>query len=130
MIAYKGMPKATPADFARMDLLREMHCMACAIKGDFKKQKVEIHHLKRGNKRMGHLYTIPLCNAHHQGNRGSTEPAVHRGMKAFRAAFGYDDWGLWQKLQVMLGLDDSLPPSKIYKRPASQTEALVTPTGD
>lgn len=116
MIAYRGMPKATPEEFAHMDRVRELGCMACAIKGDFAKKKIDVHHLKRGGKRVGHMYVIPLCNAHHQGNRGSTEPAVHKGMKAFRAAFGYDDWGLWQKLQVMLGLDDSLPPSKIVPR--------------
>lgn len=125
MIAYKGMPKATPEEFAHMDRVRELGCMACALKGDVSKKKVDIHHLKIGGKRAGHMYVIPLCNAHHQGNK-SGEPAVHRGMKAFRAAFGYDDWGLWQKLQVMLGLDDTRPPSKIFKRAYAQTEAEVT----
>jgi hypothetical protein len=45
-------------------------------------------------------------------------------MKAFRAAYGYDDLELWQRLQVMLGLDDALPSSKVYKR--DKTEAEVT----
>jgi hypothetical protein len=133
---YKGMPKATPADFERMDRLREMDCMCCALKGDLPSKRVEIHHVKQGNKRLGHLYTIPLCAAHHRGERGehgTKEISVHgSGMKAFRKRWGYDDLQLWQKLQVMLGLDDSPPPTNIIKRrlPRHMSEAQRVTTGD
>lgn len=126
MIWHTGAKPATMAELRRNNLIREMHCMCCALKGDLSKKKVEIHHLISGNRRMGHLYTIPLCTAHHRGQRGdkeATEPHVHGGMKAFRAHWGYDDRQLWQKLQVMLGMDDSLPKSKIFKRIEAQTEA-------
>lgn len=119
MIWHRHAIRATPEELARNDLIRQMHCMCCALKGDLSKKKVDIHHLKSGNKRMGHLYTIPLCPAHHRGQRGAKdaqEPYVHGGMKAFRAHWGYDDRQLWQKLQVMLGMDDSLPVSKILPR--------------
>lgn len=119
MIWHKNAQRATSAELERMDRLRQMDCMACAIRGDLPRKPVEIHHLKLGNKRAGHLYTIPLCSDHHRGTSGSKEPAVHRVMSEFRKAFGYDDWGLWQKLQVMLGMDDSRPPSKIFRRSAA-----------
>lgn len=122
MIWHRGAVQATSAELARNDLIRELGCMCCALKGDVSKKKVEIHHIKSGNRRMGHLYTIPLCAAHHRGERGdksATEPYVHGGMKAFRERWGYTDLQLWQKLQVMLGLDDSLPQSKIFKRSAA-----------
>lgn len=121
MIWHRHAVQATSAELARNDLIREMHCMCCALKGDLTKKKVEIHHLKSGNKRMGHLYTIPLCSAHHRG--GTDEAYVHGGMRAFVAAYGYTDLQLWQKLQVMLGMDDSPPKSKIFKRLEAQTEA-------
>jgi len=105
--------------------------MCCALKGNTTPGRVEIHHIIRGNRRLGHWYTIPLCGAHHRGNRATRDtlgPAVHDGMKAFREAYGYDDLELWQRLQVLLGLDDSLPSSKIYKRPdpLAEAEKLIT----
>lgn len=127
MIWHKGMPRARADEFARMDRIRGLQCMCCAIKGDFTDKPIEVHHIIRGNKRMGHWYTIPLCSDHHRGtraNKNAKGPAVHGGMKAFREAYGYDDLELWQRLQVVLGMDDSLPSSKIYKAPLS--EALVS----
>lgn len=127
MIWHRNAVRATSAELARNDLIRTMHCMCCALKGDLSKKRVELHHIKSGNKRMGHLYTIPLCTAHHRGNRGTRQtlgPAVHDGMKAFVAEYGYTDLQLWQKLQVMLGQDDSLPPSKIFKRHRPEAERV------
>lgn len=129
MIWHKNAVRATPEELARNDLIRSLGCMCCALKGDVSKKPVEIHHIKSGNKRMGHLYTIPLCSAHHRGKRGfkmTIEPAVHDGMKAFKAAWGYTDLELWQKLQQLLKLDDSLPPSKIFKRESHLPEAPMT----
>jgi hypothetical protein len=128
VIWYAKAPRRATADeFARMDLIRGMHCMCCALKGDFTAKPIEIHHIIRANKRLGHWYTIPLCSAHHRGERGSTGAKgayVHGGMKAFRAEYGYDDLELWQRLQVTLGLDDSLPPTKVMRR-RSMSEAEV-----
>lgn len=121
MIWHAKSTTATSLEYERMDHIRTLGCMCCALKGDVSEKVIEIHHVIRGNKRLGHWYTIPLCTAHHRGERGikgTKEVAVHGGMKAFRAAYGYDDLELWQRLQVVLGLDDSLPPSKIFKRDA------------
>jgi len=120
VIWHRHAVPATMEELRRNNLLKEMQCMCCALKGDLSPKKVELHHIKSGNKRIGHLCTIPLCTAHHRG--GTDEPYVHGGMKAFVAAFGYTDLQLWQKLQVILGMDDSLPPSKIFKR-ATLSEA-------
>jgi len=128
VIMHRNAPRTTSAEFERMDRIRMLGCMCCALKGNTTAEKVEIHHIVRGSKRLGHWYTIPLCGAHHRGNRATRAtlgPAVHDGMKAFRAAYGYDDLELWQRLQVMLGLDDSLPPSKIVPRRELKAEAHV-----
>jgi hypothetical protein len=127
VIWHAKAARTTSAEFERMDRIRMLGCMCCALKGSPSPGKVEIHHIIRGNKRMGHWYTIPLCGAHHRGSRATKDtigPAVHGGMKAFREAYGYDDLELWQRLQVMLGLDDSLPTSKIFKRDIPEAERV------
>lgn len=130
MIWHRNAVRATPFELERNDKLRQMHCMCCAIDGDLSRKKIEIHHIKSGNKRMGHLYTIPLCAAHHRGERGApgtAEISWHgSGSKEFVKRWGYTDLQLWQKLQVMLGLDDSLPPTKIFKRQVPLPEASIT----
>lgn len=62
---------------------------------------VEVHHLLKGNKRMGHRFTVGLCVWHHRGipmygksRRQMIEIYGHSladGSKPFRAQFGSDE---------------------------------------
>jgi hypothetical protein len=100
----------TKAEKARGDrMATEIGCIFCAL-SDIKSRCDERHHVKRGNKRMGHWFTLPLCEAHHS--------QCHSG--TIRNAEQLD---AWIKVQHILGLSDELPASKIVKRRELQTEA-------
>jgi hypothetical protein len=76
----------------------------------FTRETVEAHHLKDGNRRRGHRFTIGLCEWHHQGQNGSDAPlsvtTSQRGpslaidANAFHDLFGTDD--------ELLALQDAL----------------------
>lgn len=51
---------------------------------------------------MGHLFTIPLCHSHHQGD-GRQVPSVHFAKKTFVARYG-SELELLAALQVELGV--------------------------
>jgi hypothetical protein len=123
--------KPTQEEAARIKLIMGMSCAVCALHGDVSKRALELHHIVRGGKRMGHWYSIQLCRGHHQGRWDQRNPqpaqvAISDGMKAFRRAHGgLDDLAIWQRLQVILGMNDELPKSKIVPRrlPAALPEA-------
>lgn len=108
----------TVAQQAAFLKMRELGCIVCALVGDVRPRKIEAHHIVRGNKRMGHRFVLPLCLGHHRGkwNDQIVRVGIADGRKAFKEAHGYDELELWQKLQVTLGLDDTLPVSKIVAR--------------
>jgi hypothetical protein len=100
----------TKAETARADrMAEEIGCIFCAL-SDIKARCDHRHHVKRGTTRMGHWYTLPLCEAHHS--------QCHSG--TIRNAEQLD---AWVKVQHILGLSDELPASKIVKRPEAHTEA-------
>lgn len=90
----------TRAERARFEALHEIGCICCRKRG-FRSWPVEIHHLLSGNRRRGHLYTIPLSPWSHRGvlSCGWTRsmmtdvfgPSLAHGSKPFHAAFGSDD---------------------------------------
>ncbi len=93
--------KPTKAERARLERLAGMLCVACCIYGKPTCHKVEIHHLLSGNKRRGHLFTIPLCSWHHRGDpwtdctarymEANYGPSLARSSKAFHEKFGTDE---------------------------------------
>lgn len=96
--------RPTVAEAARMARLKEMPCVACEQEKFICRitNMIEVHHLLSGNKRRGHLFTIPLCLWHHRGEsldlpwtaskmRESFGPSLARASKQFHATFGTDD---------------------------------------
>lgn len=89
----------TRAERARFEALHEIGCICCRKRG-FSSWPVEIHHLLYGNRRLGHMFSLPLCQWHHQGRppqhwtiRGAGDffgPSLAHGSKPFHAAFGSD----------------------------------------
>lgn len=133
MIMHRNMVRPSKDEQTRITLIMSMSCVVCALHGDFSRRRLECHHIVRGGKRLGPWYTLQICAGHHRGVWLPSETllpqyqvAISDGRKAFRAAHGgLDDLGIWQRQQVVLGYDDALPPSKIYRREAV-TEAEVT----
>ena len=93
----------TKAEQARFDAMKEQGiCIACLLRGTQPEyaQHIEIHHLLSGNRRIGHMATVSLCQWHHRGippfGWGDAEaldylgPSLAKGSKPFRAAFGAD----------------------------------------
>ena len=121
----RNMPRPTKEEAQRMKIIKAMGCVLTWLKFDEKKY-AEVHHILIGGKRVGHWYTIPLSPWYHQRtcNPGKTVEEMRAkygastrdGSKAFVAAHHYTEWELWQRLQVVLGLDDSRPTTKILPR--------------
>lgn len=89
----------TKAEQARFDAMKEMgQCVACYQVGIHGRGYVEIHHLLSGNKRIGHMATVALCEWHHRGVTNIPRsdmntifgPSLANGSKPFRAKFGSD----------------------------------------
>lgn len=94
--------KPTKAEAARMARLKGMWCIACFHTPHVTPgyRTPEVHHLLSGNRRRGHMFTIPLCPWHHRGEHydyGPKDmeqvhgPSLARTSKKFREAFGSDD---------------------------------------
>lgn len=132
MIWHKNMARPTKDETDRNDFIMGLTCACCALHGDIQERHLELHHIVRSH-RLGEWYTLQLCVGHHRGVWASDDPLlkkyrhhVHGGRWAFRRAHGgYDDLQIWQRQQVVLGYDDALPTSKIYKPAALLTEAEV-----
>ena len=65
-----------------------------------------MHHIVQGNRRLGHLFTLPLCPPHHQGD-GRAVPSVHFTKRTFVQRYG-SELELLAELQVELGIYDKV----------------------
>ena len=92
-----GTPTQAEAD--RMARVAALGCVACSAWGH--STPAQVHHLLSGNKRRGHLYTIPLCPWHHVGAiptgsarrlmEGLLGPSLALQSKRFHERFGTDE---------------------------------------
>lgn len=62
-MAKKNPP--TKAERERMAKIKEMPCAVCGKHGPS-----DVHHITECGRRLGHMFTIPLCYEDHRGNRG------------------------------------------------------------
>jgi hypothetical protein len=87
----------------------------------------ECHHIVMGNRRLGHIYTIPLTPYYHRGIITSPDmntrdmaalfgASLAHGSKEFIRSHGKTELEWWQIIQRRLGLDDSLDASKVLSR--------------
>jgi hypothetical protein len=115
--------KPTKAEQKRFEDIKRLGCVACASLNVWSPAH-EIHHLLRGNKRLGHVWSIPLCRGHHRGDwdpaqRAIFSPneriAISDGRKAFERVYP-SEMDLWRKVQKRLHLPAVLPPTKILPR--------------
>ena len=67
--AKPGKRAPNVAERAWMDWIVARGCIACQRDG-LGHRAAAVHHILRGGRRMGHLYTLPLCDpGHHQGGQ-------------------------------------------------------------
>lgn len=77
----------TKAEQEWMDKIVRLGCIVCANEGNF--TPAVVHHLLKGPRRIGHLFTIPLCPAHHSsGLYNKRLISRHPWKRAFEARYG------------------------------------------
>lgn len=124
MLKHPDIPQTTE-ESRRIERALALGCICC-VDADYTRlgERLEVHHLLDGNRRLGHWYTIVLCVGHHQGRFSARqkrliEPkklvSISSGSKAFVAAFD-SDRNLWVVTQEVLGLQAEFPQSKILPR--------------
>lgn len=111
MIWHRNQKPWTKKELARAArMAEEIGCIFCWLDCGRRGPCENRHHIKDGQKRMGHGFTIPVCLIHHSD--------CHNG--TYNHARQID---VWLKVQHALGLSDELPTSKIFKRRDLLTEA-------
>lgn len=82
-------PSKTPTKAERewMASVASFGCIACHLDGHFR--PCAVHHIVEGNKRLGHLFTIGLCQpGHHMDGEPLGMISVHPWKKRFEARYG------------------------------------------
>lgn len=70
-----------------MAAVREFGCVACYLDG--KRRECVVHHIVSGNRRMGHMFTIGLCEpGHHQHGDSVGMVSRHPYKARFEAQYG------------------------------------------
>lgn len=86
----KGAPTVEERQW--MDAIVAYGCMACRIDGRGIVPPC-VHHILRGGRRMGHLFTLPLCPGHHQDGTGAPGMVARHPYKArFEQRYGSEDF--------------------------------------
>lgn len=139
---HKNYVWPTKAERERERRARKLGCIISRIRDAKglpfpKKGPVEMDHLVKPGRRLGHGYSIPLHPWYHRGvvpypctskaeARELYGAAVSDGSKAFLASHGVTRWDLYVTTQGLLDLIADLPPTKIVPRRASKSEAEVS----
>lgn len=99
MVMYRGMPTATPEELEHLARVKQLPCCLCVT--GMQRSRTEVHHIKRGNKRLGHFYVLPYCMVKHH---------------ASASYYTHQERALWQKLNDELGIVRDWPTSKVIPR--------------
>lgn len=84
----------TKAEKAWMDKIVRLGCIVCSIQGRGWVPCLPHHMLNESGHRIGHLFTIPLCDpGHHQGApKNSGEVSRHPNKARFEAQYGTEEF--------------------------------------
>lgn len=82
----KGAPTVEEARW--MASIVTLGCIACLLDGMLPRPTA-VHHILRGGRRMGHLFTLPLCDpGHHQGGEQFGLISRHPWKARFEERYG------------------------------------------
>ncbi len=95
MTSYQKGAKARPGKRAPikveaqwMDAIVEHGCIACILDGH-EPRPTAVHHILRGGLRIGHLFTLPLCDpGHHQNGAQFGMVSRHPNKAEFERRYG------------------------------------------
>jgi hypothetical protein len=84
----QGRVKPTAEEQAWLDDVSACGCLVCFMQGHGEVPG-EIHHIKDGDRRLGHLFSINLCPSHHRGGASEGQFISRHPYKArFERAYG------------------------------------------
>ena len=126
MIWHKNAKRLTAAEVEHLERVRELGCCACSHFGLIYFAPIHIHHIVEHNQRLGHMWILPLCPAHHVGSPFTlyqtllipreARVSIASGSRAFARVYG-SERELWVRVQAKLGLPAEWPEStKILPR--------------
>lgn len=94
----------TKAEKAWMDAITQLGCLICLLQGRGFVPCAVHHMLDEGGRRIGHLYSIPLCDPGHHKNapKSSGEISRHPNKARFEERYGTEQY-LWEKTREMIG---------------------------
>ena len=94
------MPTVAEKDW--MARIVALGCIICRIEGKGA-TPAEVHHMLSGGRRMGHLFTIPLCHAHHRSGRNDAEVVSRdQNQRRFEQRYGTEEF-LLAKTRELIG---------------------------
>lgn len=100
----QGKVAPNAAEQAWMDKARAFGCIVCHLHHNAPNTPAVIHHILQGGRRMGHLYTIPLCDpGHHQHSPTPAKISRHPHKARFESTYG-PELELLATLQLLLGM--------------------------
>jgi hypothetical protein len=100
--ARTGKRAPTAAEREWMDAIVRYGCIACRMDG-LGVRPAAVHHILRGGRRMGHLFTLPLCDpGHHQNGQGAGLVSRHPWKARFEQRYGSED-ELLARLRAEIG---------------------------
>lgn len=89
--ARPGKRSPTVEERAWMNAIVELGCICCLLDGHAPRPTA-VHHILRGGQRMGHLYTLPLCDpGHHQGGAPLGLVSRHPYKARFEERYGTEE---------------------------------------
>ena len=86
---------------AWMDAIVQLGCVICLREGQGP-TPAEVHHMLSGGRRMGHMFTLPLCYQHHRSRRNDADVVSRdQNQRRFEARYGPEAELLaWVKDQI------------------------------
>lgn len=86
--ARPGKVAPTREEAAWMSRIVALGCIACLLDG-MQPRPTAVHHILRGGLRMGHLFSLPLCDpGHHQGGEPFGLISRHPWKARFEERYG------------------------------------------
>jgi hypothetical protein len=84
-----------------MDAVQELGCVVC-LKFHQVRTPAAVHHIVEGSRRLGHFYTIPLCDpGHHQNSPTPQKISRHPNKARFEKKYG-SEYELLEYVQTIL----------------------------
>jgi hypothetical protein len=81
----------TKAERAWIDSMLQVGCICCRLFLNVFSQ-AECHHMLRGGRRRGHLFTLPLCFLHHRSGRNDEEVVSRdQNQRRFEKRYGSEE---------------------------------------